>query len=236
MNGGLFRSLPLLAAPQGHHPLLLGSQAPQAVFLFYTYLYVQDFPVFPRSDIDISVFINSSHRCPFSPSFVYTIFFEVLYRLIEIYRLLILHSFLVTLLLVVRLTVFCAFPGHSYCCFPVPLPQFCSRLCRVWVGLCWSRARLALGEPAWIAWASRFRASFSSAHHSLPGCPRLPPAPSKTFPRGHKPARKEKAVPPASGKEGVVSGLSWVGRGFHAWLGTLGFDPGVWYPLPRTSL
>ena len=169
MNGGLFLSLPLLAAPQGHHPLLLGSHAPQAAFLFYTYLYVPDFPVFPWSDIDISVFINSSHCCPFSPSFVYTIFFEVFYRLIEIYPLLTLHSFLVTLLLVVRFTVFCPFPGHYYCCFPVPLPQFCSRLCRVWVGLCWSRARLALGEPAGIQSITQLCPSFSA---------RLPQAPA----------------------------------------------------------
>lgn len=132
--------------------------------------------------------------------------------------MLILHLFLVILLLVVRLTVFCAFPGHYCCCFPVPLPQFYSRLFRVWVGLCWSRARLALGEPAGTTWASRFRASLSSAHHSLPSYPRPPPELSKAFPRGHKPARKEKAVPPASGKEGMVSGLSWgVVGSTHGW-------------------
>ena len=138
----------------------------------------------------------------------------------EICRFLILRLFLVTLL-VVRLTVFCAFPGHYWCCFPFPLPQFCSRLFRVWVRLCWSRARPALGEPAGTVWASRFRASLSSAHHSLPSCPSPPPVPSKAFPWGHRPAREEKTVLPASGRRGwslrslVFPG--WVVGSTHGW-------------------
>ena len=138
----------------------------------------------------------------------------------EICQFLILCLFLV-ILLVVRLTVFCAFPGHYWCCFPVPLLQFCSRLFRVWVGLCWSRARPALGEPTGTVWASGFRASLSSVHHSLLSCPRPPPVPSKAFPRGHRPAREEKTVLPASGRRGwslrslVFPG--WVVGPTHGW-------------------
>lgn len=117
--------------------------------------------------------------------------------------------------------------------FSVPLPQFCSRLFRVWVGLCWSRARPALGEPTGTVWASLdSERSLSSAYHSLllaALCPRQCSA--RLFTRGTSQLGKRKQCPSQEGVVSGVSGLSWVGRGRPR-----GWAPWALIQVPGTHL